>query len=91
MRLQECVRVSTNDLKNWVTFCLMALGLTLITIFSWLYQHNKSVEIHIMILFLFFSCFYSEGFLAGIAVTRYINLRDKQDYDDDGEMGKGKC
>jgi hypothetical protein len=90
MRLQECARISTNDLKNWVTFSLMALGFMLVSIFTWGYQHNKSVEAYILIIFMFFSCFYSQGFLAGIAVTRCINVHNKQDYDEEEGMGDVK-
>ena len=70
MRLNEVMGISMYDLKTWLVISIMT---TLVVIFEAIilaYYHNQSLQAHVILMAMSLCCFYNQGFLAGIAITR---------------------
>lgn len=70
MRLHEVFGISSYDLKTWGVISIMLLLLIILEVIFYAFYHQRSLEAHILMMGLIFFCFYNQGFLAGIAVTR---------------------
>lgn len=70
MRLHEVFGISSYDLKTWGVVSIMITCLVFLEMIILAYYHNVSLQAHIIVIGMFFCCFYNQGFLAGIAVTR---------------------
>ena len=78
MRLNEVLGITLYDLKTWGFVSIMTVSLLSFEIFLFHCQATHNIPAHIVLVFMFFACFYSQGFLGGIVVTRWTIKEERE-------------
>lgn len=85
MRVRVLSLLTEYDLKTWGLLCLMVISVGLIELVCAFYHNDKGLSAYIVMMGVFFCCFYSQGAMAGIMLARIITI------DKEGEDTTSRC